>query len=74
MDKIVKVFANPDNLLYGPEIKVYSNAVKLNENLETNIKKLYAIGDGAEHTRGIIIASSSRVYLARNLYNYDKGI
>lgn len=44
MDKVVKGFANPDNLLYGPKIKFYSNAVKLNENLEflKIYKKIYA--------------------------------
>ena len=68
MDKVVKGFANPDNLLYGPEIKFYSNSVKLNERLETSIKNLYAIGDGAGLTRGLMMASCSGVYLARNLY------
>lgn len=68
MDKVVKGFANPDNLLYGPEIKFYSNAVKLNERLETSIKNLYAIGDGAGLTRGLMMASCSGVYLARNIY------
>ncbi|AYE34358.1 NAD(P)/FAD-dependent oxidoreductase [Clostridium septicum] len=68
MDKVVKGFADPDNLLYGPEIKFYSNAIKLGENLETNIKNLYAIGDGAGLTRGLMMASCSGVYLARNLF------
>lgn len=68
MDKVVSGFANPDNLLYGPEIKFYSNAVKLDENLETNIKNLYAIGDGAGLTRGLMMASGSGVYLARKLF------
>ena len=68
MDKVVKGFADPDNLLYGPEIKFYSNAVKLNENLETSIKNLYAIGDGAGLTRGLMMASCSGVYLARQIY------
>ncbi|MDV4151680.1 FAD-dependent oxidoreductase [Clostridium sp. AL.422] len=68
MDKVVKGFANPDNLLYGPEIKFYSNAVKLNKRLETSIKNLYAIGDGAGLTRGLMMASCSGVYLARNIY------
>lgn len=67
MDKVVKGFANPDNLLYGPEIKFYSNAVKLDNNLETNIKNLYAIGDGAGLTRGLMMASCSGVYVARKL-------
>ncbi|GAB6168711.1 NAD(P)/FAD-dependent oxidoreductase [Clostridium carnis] len=68
MDKVVKGFANPDNLLYGPEIKFYSNAIKLDENLETNIKNLHAIGDGAGLTRGLMMASCSGVYLARKLF------
>lgn len=67
MDKVVKGFANPDNLLYGPEIKFYSNAVKLDINLETNIKNLHAIGDGAGLTRGLMMASCSGVYLARKI-------
>ena len=45
-----------------------NNSVKLNERLETNIKNLYAIGDGAGLTRGLMMASCSGVYLARNLY------
>lgn len=68
MDKVVKGFANPDNLLYAPEIKFYSNAVKLDENLETSVKNLYAIGDGAGLTRGLMMASCSGVYLARKLF------
>jgi uncharacterized protein len=67
MDKVVEGFANPDNLLYGPEIKFYSNAVKLDKNLETSIKNLYAIGDGAGLTRGLMMASCSGVYLARQM-------
>lgn len=68
MDKVVKGFANPDNLLYGPEIKFYSNAVKLDENLQTSIENLYAIGDGAGLTRGLMMASGSGVYLARKIF------
>ena len=46
MDKIIEGFAHPDNLLYGPEIKFYSNRVIINENFETSVKGLYSIGDG----------------------------
>lgn len=67
MDKVVSGFAHPDNLLYAPEIKFYSNSVKVNENFETNIHGLYAIGDGAGITRGLMMASCSGVYLARKL-------
>ncbi len=67
MDKVVEGFANPSNLLYGPEIKFYSNKVIIDKNLETNIKGLYSIGDGGGLTRGLMMASCSGVYLARIL-------
>jgi len=67
VDKVVEGFAHPDNLLYGPEIKFYSNKVVIDENFETNIKGLYSIGDGGGMTRGLMMASCSGVQMARNL-------
>ena len=67
MDKIVEGFAHPDNLLYGPEIKFYSNELIVNKNFETSIKNLYSIGDGGGLTRGLMMASASGVKLARIL-------
>ena len=67
MDKIVEGFAHPDNLLYGPEIKFYSNKVMINEQFETSVKGLYSIGDGGGMTRGLMMASASGVQMARNL-------
>ena len=67
IDKVVEGFANPDNLLYAPEIKFYSNKVIINEQFETNIKGLYSIGDGGGMTRGLMMASCSGIQMARNL-------
>lgn len=67
MDKVVEGFANPDNLLYGPEIKFYSNKLDVDSNFETNIKGLYAIGDGCGMTRGLMMASCSGIQMARIL-------
>ena len=67
IDKVVEGFGNPDNLLYAPEIKFYSNKVLINEKFETNIKNLYCIGDGGGMTRGLMMASCSGVQMARNL-------
>lgn len=67
MDKVIEGFANPDNLLYGPEIKFYSNKVKISNEFETSISGLYSIGDGGGLTRGLMMASCSGVYLARIL-------
>lgn len=71
MDKIIEGFANPENLLYAPEVKFYSNEVVLNKDFETNIKGLYSIGDGGGLTTGLMMASVSGVKLARIL---DKKI
>lgn len=70
MDKIVEGFAHPDNLLYGPEIKFYSNKVLINQNFETSVKGLYSIGDGGGMTRGLMMASASGIKMARNLYDF----
>ena len=67
MDKVIPGFAHPDNLLYAAEIKFYSNQLIIDNNFETNIKGLYSIGDGGGLTRGLIMASSSGVQMARNL-------
>lgn len=67
MNKVVPGFSNPENLLYGPELKFYSNKVKLSDKFETNIEGLYAIGDGCGLTRGLMMASASGVVLAQNM-------
>ena len=67
VDKIVEGFGAPDNLLYAPEIKFYSNKVIINKQFETNIKGLYSIGDGGGMTRGLMMASCSGIQMARNL-------
>ena len=67
LDKVIEGFGDPDNLLYGPEIKFYSNEIKIDNNFETNIKGLYSIGDGGGMTRGLMMASCSGVQMARIL-------
>lgn len=67
IDKVVPGFANKDNLMYGPEIKFYSNKVELSNILETSIKGLFAIGDGCGLTRGLMMASGSGVYLVQEI-------
>ena len=67
VDKVVEGFGNPDNLLYAPEIKFYSNKVVIDNNFETSVKGLYSIGDGGGMTRGLMMASCSGVQMARIL-------
>lgn len=67
MDKIVPGIANDETLLYGVEVKFYSNKVMIDENCETNIKGLYAIGDSSSWTRGLSMASCMGLYVAEIL-------
>lgn len=66
LDKIAPGVASRDTLLYGIEVKFYSSKMRLTNELETiGIKNLFAIGDGAGVTRGLIQASASGILAAR---------
>jgi uncharacterized FAD-dependent dehydrogenase len=67
MDQVVPGFASKETLLYGPEIKFYSNKVTLDKDLNTNIKSLYCLGDSSGWTRGLMMASVMGVIMARKL-------
>ncbi len=54
-------------LLYGLEVKFYSMQLKLSSELETGIKNLFAVGDGAGVSRGLVQASASGVIAAREI-------
>ncbi len=59
-------------LLYGVEVKFYSSRLELTENLETRISNLFAIGDGAGVTRGLVQASVSGIIVAREILRREK--
>jgi uncharacterized FAD-dependent dehydrogenase len=67
MDKLAPGVASLDTLLYGVEVKFYSSRLELTENLETEIPNLFAIGDGAGVSRGLIQAAASGVVAAREI-------
>ncbi|MDO9107396.1 MAG: FAD-dependent oxidoreductase, partial [Coriobacteriia bacterium] len=54
-------------LMYGVEVKFYSSPVAVDADLMTVISGLYAIGDGAGVTRGLIQSSASGIVVARAL-------
>jgi uncharacterized FAD-dependent dehydrogenase len=65
LDNVAPGVNSGDTLLYGVEVKYYSLRMKLSQTLETEIRNLYAVGDGAGVTRGLIQASVSGVVAAR---------
>ncbi|MDO9491930.1 NAD(P)/FAD-dependent oxidoreductase [Acetobacterium sp.] len=69
LDHVSPGLASDETLLYGVEVKFYSNKVTVDKNFQSSIKNLYVLGDGAGVTRGLMQASANGVYVARNLYN-----
>jgi uncharacterized FAD-dependent dehydrogenase len=59
LDQIAPGVAERHTLLYGVEVKFYSNRLKLSTEMETEVENLFACGDGAGVTRGLIQASAS---------------
>ena len=67
VDKVVPGFAAYETLLYSPELKFYSNRVKMDENLTTSVKGLHCLGDSSGWTRGLMMASVMGVIMGRKL-------
>ncbi len=67
LNTVVPGFAGTETLLYGPEVKFYSNKVELSKDFETNIKNLYCLGDSSGWTRGLMMASLMGVRMGQIL-------
>ncbi len=71
MDYVVPGFAATETLLYSPELKFYSNKVKMEPDLTTNVRGLYCLGDSSGWTRGLMMASAMGVLMGRRLAKED---
>ena len=67
VDMVVPGFAGYETLLYSPELKFYSNKIKMDENLNTSIAGLHCLGDSSGWTRGLMMASVMGVLMARGI-------
>jgi Uncharacterized FAD-dependent dehydrogenases len=67
LDKVTPGLAGDETLLYGVEVKFYSNKVVVDKDFETSVKNLRAIGDGASVTRGLQQASANGISVARSI-------
>jgi uncharacterized FAD-dependent dehydrogenase len=72
MDKLAPGVASPHTLLYGIEVKFYSSRPQLSPSLETEVGNMFAVGDGAGVSRGLIQASVSGVVAAREIVSRKK--
>lgn len=67
LDKVVPGFASTETLLYAPELKFYSNRVKMDEHFNTSIKGLHCLGDSSGWTRGLMMASVMGVLMGKEI-------
>ena len=71
VDMVVPGFASSETLLYSPELKFYSNRVKMDRDFTTNIGGLYCLGDSSGWTRGLMMASAMGVLMGKRLAKND---
>jgi uncharacterized FAD-dependent dehydrogenase len=64
LEKLAPGVYSRHTLLYGVEVKFYSNRIQLTPELETDVANLFTIGDGAGITRGLLQASASGILAA----------
>jgi len=67
LDNLAPGVNSQHTLLYGVEVKFYSLKQKLSNCLETQVKNLFAIGDGAGVSRGLVQASASGLIAATEI-------
>ena len=67
VEQVVPGFASPETLLYSPELKFYSNRIKMDEDFNTNLRGLHCLGDSSGWTRGLMMASVMGVLMGQKL-------
>lgn len=67
VDEVVPGFAAEETLLYSPELKFYSNRVKMDESFTTSVGGLHCLGDSSGWTRGLMMASVMGYLMGKEL-------
>ena len=69
LNKIIPGVANDDTLLYGPEIKFFSNEIETDNNFKLKEDNIYFVGDGAGKAGNIVTAAATGLVAARDILN-----
>ncbi len=67
LDKIIPGVNNGETLLYGPEIKFFSNEITTDNNMKIPKHNMYFIGDGAGKAGNIVTAAATGLIAARDI-------
>ncbi len=72
LDKIIPGVNNGETLLYGPEIKFFSNEIETDNNMKLKNHNIYFIGDGAGKAGNIVTAAATGLIAARNILELEE--
>ena len=72
LDKIIPGVNNDDTLLYGPEIKFFSNEIETNNDFKLENDNIYFVGDGAGKAGNIVTAAATGLIAARDIISKCK--
>ena len=64
-------FASGETLLYSPELKFYSNRIRMDADLVTNIRGLHCLGDSSGWTRGLMMSSVMGVLMGQKIMQWE---
>jgi len=67
LNQIIPGVNADSTLLYAPEIKFYAREIQVDGQLQTSIRGLYAAGDGAGLSRGIVTAAATGLLAGRGM-------
>ena len=71
LDKIIPGVNNDDTLLYGPEIKFFSNEIETDNKFRLTDDNIYFVGDGAGKAGNIVTAAATGLVAARDILERD---
>ena len=72
LDRIIPGVNSDETLLYGPEIKFFSNEIETDNHFKAKDHNLYFIGDGAGKAGNIVIAAATGLVAARDIVERAK--
>ena len=69
LDKIIPGVNNDETLLYGPEIKFFSNEITTNNKFKLDNYNIYFIGDGCGKAGNIVTAAATGLIASKDIIN-----
>ncbi len=73
LDKIIPGVNNDETLLYGPEIKFFSNEIETDNHFKAKNMNMYFVGDGAGKAGNIVIAAATGLVASRDILDKIKN-